>query len=199
MTDNQDLGVEANARLTAMTGLLLIVMLFAEGLTIISIGPLLGWHIAIGMALIPPVALKGGSTLWRFARYYLHDPRYRRAGPPHPVLRALGPVVTLGTVAVLATGVASALAGPSDHTIATLHKATFVIWFAATAIHVVAHIGRAGRLSRAELTARSQHRRVPYRPARQALLVAALAAGLALAVATTGLASGWSLWFHARH
>lgn len=195
----RDPGVEANARLTAMTGLVLIVILFAEGLTIVSIRPLLGWHIAIGMALIPPVALKMASTLWRFGRYYLHDPRYRHAGPPHLILRALGPVVTLTTVAVLATGVASALAGPTSHTLATAHKATFVLWFGAMVIHVVAHLGRAGRLTRAELGPRRHPPRIPHPRGRQGLVLASVATGVVLGITTTGLANGWSGWVHGGH
>ena len=35
----------------------------------------------IGMVLIPPVALKLGSTGYRFARYYLGSPVYRAKGP----------------------------------------------------------------------------------------------------------------------
>ncbi len=192
-------GVEANARLTATTGLVLVALLLAEGLTLASIRPLLGWHIAIGLALVPPVALKMGSTLWRFGRYYLHDPRYRRAGPPRPILRALGPVVTLTTVAVLATGVAAALAGPAAHALVTAHQATFFIWFAAMTVHVIAYVRRAGRLARADLAPRSSGLRVPSPPRRQLLVVATVAAGVVLAVATTGLANGWSLWVHGRH
>ncbi|MGH9077111.1 MAG: hypothetical protein ACRDY0_06620 [Acidimicrobiales bacterium] len=192
-------GVEANARLTAATGLILIGLLFAEGLTIVSIRPLIGWHIAIGVALIPPIAVKMGSTLWRFGRYYLHDSRYRQAGPPRPLLRALGPVVTLSTVAVFATGVAATIAGPAAATLVAAHKATFVIWFAAMAVHVVAHVRRASQLTWADLAPHSYRSWVPSPRRRQLLLAAALAAGLVLALATTGLANAWGPWSGGRH
>lgn len=191
-------GVEANARLTGTTGLVLLVMLATEGITIASIRPLLPWHIAIGLALIPPVALKLGSTLWRFGRYYLGDPRYRRAGPPHPLLRTLGPVVVLTTVVVLASGVALWIAGPSDHLLLTVHKASFVIWFAAMTVHVLAHLLRATRLTRADVGPRPGRQRplVPYPRVRQGLVLASLVAGVAVGVTTRGLAGGWTLWIH---
>jgi len=75
-SDAGSLGVEANARLTATTGLVLVVLFFFEGLTIPVVGTHLNWHIALGLALIPPVLLKIGSTLWRFGHYYLRDRRY---------------------------------------------------------------------------------------------------------------------------
>ena len=189
--------MEANARLTATTGLLLLVMLAAEGITIASIRPLLSWHIAIGLALIPPVALKLGSTCWRFARYYLADPRYRRAGPPHPILRALGPVLVVTTAVLLASGVALWLAGPSAHLLLTIHKASFVLWFAAMTIHVLAHVPRAGRLARADLGSRhGTSSAVPLRATRQGAVVASLVAGLVVALSTRGLAGGWNTWMH---
>ncbi len=66
-------GVEGNDRLTAASGGLLFLLLAAEGVTILFIRPLLSAHVFIGMLLIPPVALKLGSTGWRFLRYYTGD------------------------------------------------------------------------------------------------------------------------------
>ena len=57
------------------------------------------------MVLIPPVALKLGSTGYRFARYYLGSPVYRAKGPPLLPLRLLAPVLVLTTLLVFATGV----------------------------------------------------------------------------------------------
>src|SRR5471030_1648505 len=98
-------GVEANARLTSSVAALLLVLLAAEGLTLPALHTLLRPHVFIGFALIPPVALKIGSTLYRFGRYYRGAPSYRRKGPPPTVLRLLGPVVVLTTILVLASGV----------------------------------------------------------------------------------------------
>jgi hypothetical protein len=177
------------------------MMLAAEGFTILAIHPLLAWHVAIGFALIPPVGLKLGSTSWRFARYYLADPDYRRAGPPKPALRALGPVVVVTTAAVLASGVGAWLAGPADHTLVEIHKASFVLWFGAMAIHFVAHTWRAVRLTRADLSGhgRGTNTSTPYRRSRYGLILASLVAGVVVAIATRGLASGWTNWVQHVH
>ncbi len=64
-----------------MTGALLLVLLAAEGLTIVRIGPLLKLHVFLGVLLVPPIAVKLTSTLYRFGRL-LHagTPAYRRKG-----------------------------------------------------------------------------------------------------------------------
>jgi hypothetical protein len=190
--------VEANARLTGTTGLVLLVMLAAEGVTVASVGALLPWHIGIGLALIPPVLLKMGSTMWRFARYYLGDPRYRQAGPPHPLLRAVGPLVTLLTVAVLLTGIAAWLAGPPAHLWMTAHKATFVLWFGAMTIHVLGHAWRAWRLVAADSEPLAGLRASASPALRRGVVLATVVAGIALGIVTRGMMSGWSVWTHAR-
>jgi len=106
------LGPETNARLTALTGAALLVLLAVEGVTLLSLRAMLSWHIFVGVLVIPVVALKLGSTGYRFFRYYTRRPDYVRAGPPHPLLRLLGPVVVLTTVALLATGIALIVVGP---------------------------------------------------------------------------------------
>src|ERR1700679_2096414 len=99
-------GTDGNERLTVMTGLVLIIVTAAIGVTIVWIGQLMWLHLFLGLAGIGPVALKRARTGYRFVRYYTHDPAYRRKGPPVPVLRVLAPVVVFLTVVLLATGVA---------------------------------------------------------------------------------------------
>ena len=189
----RDPGVEANARLTARVGLLLIMLLFFEGLTIPFIRPLLSWHIFIGLAIIPPVVLKLGSTIWRFSRYYLNDPRYRAAGPPHPLLRALGPLVVVSTVVLFASGVALWLVGPNDRLMLTVHKVSFVLWFGILGLHVVSHILRAVRLAAADSRdAKAQRPSLPGTRLRTGALVVALSIGLVLGVLSRGVTSGWT-------
>ena len=65
--DDADERVEANARLTGMTALVLLLLLAVEGYTILRVGADLTLHVVIGMILVPPVLLKIGSTSWRFA------------------------------------------------------------------------------------------------------------------------------------
>ncbi len=134
-------GVEGNARLTSSTAGLLLVMLAAEGATLLSIHGLLKAHIFLGFALIPPTVLKIGTTGYRFARYYTGSGTYRRKGPPSLILRVLGPVVVLTTVALLASGVAlGSTRGSVRDSMLFLHKASFVIWFAAMSVHVLGHL-----------------------------------------------------------
>jgi hypothetical protein len=91
-------GVEGNARLTSATGLVLLVLLAVEGYTILDVRGLITLHIFLGILLVGPVLLKIASTTHRFARYYLGAAEYVRKGPPHIVLRVIGPLVTVSLV-----------------------------------------------------------------------------------------------------
>src|SRR5438309_8924201 len=82
-----DPGVEANARLTGYAAVVLLLPLAAEVVT--GARPGLLAHALLGFLLVPPVLLKLGSVGYRFARYYLGDPRYRAGGPPELVMRLL--------------------------------------------------------------------------------------------------------------
>jgi hypothetical protein len=152
-------GPAGNARLTAWTGLLLLVLSLAELVTLLDVGTLINWHIAIGTLLIPPALLKTASTGWRVARYYRHDPPYRQAGPPPLLLRILGPGVVASTLGLLASGLllvilgrqrsrdvfVSALGQRVDWL--TLHQAMFIVWAVLTGLHVLARIVPALRLA----------------------------------------------------
>lgn len=48
----------------------MLQLLFAEGLTILSIRGAITFHVFIGLLLVPPIALKVVTTTYRFARYY---------------------------------------------------------------------------------------------------------------------------------
>ena len=133
-------GTTGNARLTSMTAVVLLVVLAAEGVTILSVGSLLAPHIFIGALLIPVVALKLGSTGYRFARYYAQDRSYREKGPPATWLRLIAPITVALTVAVLATGVALLLHGPDSGLLLLLHKASFIGWIGFMSLHVLGHL-----------------------------------------------------------
>lgn len=83
-------GAAGNERLTALTGMVLLVLLAVEGVTILSVQRLLTVHFFVGMLLIGPVVLKICSVSCRFVRYYTGAASYRRKGPPAPLLRLLG-------------------------------------------------------------------------------------------------------------
>lgn len=172
-----DPGVEANARLTGYAAMVLLVPLAAEVATGVRSGLLA--HALIGFLLIPPLALKVGSVLYRFLRYYTGDPRYRAAGPPELVMRLLGPVLVLSTGALFATGIELWLFGfRFGEEWLTWHKVAFVVWFLAMTVHVLGYLRRAPALALADSRVR-----LPGVSARRSLVVASLVLGAAIAIA----------------
>lgn len=194
-------GVEGNERLTAASAVVLVVLLAALGVTILSIGPLIWWHVVLGMLLIPPVLLKLGSTGWRFLRYYAGSPEFVRRGPPLLALRLLAPLVIAATLAVFATGVALLVVGPAGGVLVGLHKASFVVWFVVTAIHVLAHLQSLPELAAADWRRRPlpPGRRLPGAARRRLLLAGSIVAGAILALATVRYAQPWVHWFGVTH
>jgi hypothetical protein len=186
-----DSGVEANARLTGSTAAVLVLLLAAEGVTVLRVHSLLSPHVFIGMLLVPPVLLKMGSTGWRFVRYYRGSPAYRRKGPPPLLLRLLGPVVVLLTLIVFASGIAL-LVGPHStrQSLLFLHKASFVLWFGAMTIHVLGHLVETARLAPRDWVRRTRHD-VDHAGVRQWALAASLVAGLFLGALMLHYVSGY--------
>jgi hypothetical protein len=185
-------GTDGNEQLTAIVGVLLILMLAALGVTILRIGQLLDAHMFIGMLLLGPLALKMASTGYRFVRYYTSDPDYRRKGPPPIELRLLAPAVVLTTVVVFATGVALLFAGPGSRgVLLPLHKVSFILWIAVTALHVLGHLA-------ALPAALAADRQRPWdaagsgRGARALLLAGAIVGGLVIALLTESQFAAWA-------
>ncbi len=183
-------GASGNARLTASMGALLFVGLAAEGVTLLRVQGLISEHVFIGMLLVPAVAVKAASTVYRFARYYAGAPDYVRKGPPPAVLRLLGPVVVATTVALFATGIAALAAGPSTRWLVQVHKASFVIWFGAMTVHVLGHIFETPALAFADWR-RTERARVPAARTRVAALMLAVAVGVVLATVSLGWIGAW--------
>lgn len=184
-------GPRGNAHLTAWTGLVLFVLFAAEGVTILSIGTLISWHVAIGAILIPPTVLKTATTGWRIVRYYAGHAAYVQAGPPPMLLRMLGPVVIATSVAVLGTGVMLIVVGPDAAGLnwLILHKLSFFAWLAAMGLHVL------GRLVPGLLTARDgleDRGTVPGGFWRTAAITVSIAAGVALAFLLVHHEGNWS-------
>lgn len=186
-------GAEGNERLTATTAAVLFLLLLAEGVTILSIRPLLSTHVFIGMLLIPPVALKTASAGWRFFRYYAGDRAYRVKGPPILPLRLLAPLVVASTVVLFATGVALLVVGPGRGFVLGLHKASFVVWLVATGIHVLAYVWRIPALATSDWRRRDPER-VGGSFLRRTLVAGALVAGVILALLTVRYAQPWIHW-----
>jgi hypothetical protein len=183
-------GVVGNERLTALTGAVLLAGFAVEGLTIASLHGLLTLHIFLGMLLIGPVALKVSSTVYRFVKYYGGAAPYVRKGPPAPLLRALGPLVIITSLAVLGTGVALAVTGPGPGSWLLLHKASFVLWAGVMAIHVLAYAWRLPRILLGH-PAGTVRVRLGGELARWLLVGGALLGGLLIALLTIHLATPW--------
>ena len=166
-------GSRGNEHLTAVVAAVLLVLLFVEGATLLQIGSLLTVHAFVGLLLIPIVALKLGSTGWRMLRYYLGSEEYVDRGPPHVVLRTIvAPLIVLSTLVLFATGTALLALGETEGTVVGLHKASFIVWVAATSVHVLAHARRLPGLLRL---------RAPGHGIRLTLVTGAVVTGLAFA------------------
>jgi hypothetical protein len=190
-------GPAGNEHLTALTGASLLVGFAIEGGTIVALHRLMWLHFAVGFLLCGPVALKIGATLYRFARYYTGAPPYVRKGPPAPILRLLGPMVVSTSIAVLGTGVILAFAGPGNGPWLALHKVSFVLWFGAMTIHVLAYAPKLPQL----LTRRRLHdgrpapAAAPGGPARYLALALAIAGGVLVAAVWMHLSGQWNSFY----
>jgi hypothetical protein len=140
-------GPEGNERLTATAAVSLLVLLAAEGVTILFIRPLLSMHMFLGVLLIPPVGLKLASSGYRFVRYYAGSRPYRLKGPPQIVMRLLAPVLVLSTAVVFGSGVVLLATGRRAGTWVGIHKASFAVWLAVASIHVVVYVWRVPSLA----------------------------------------------------
>jgi hypothetical protein len=198
-------GPAGNARLTAWVGLVLLVLFAGELVTLLDVRGLVSWHVAIGVALIPPALVKTGTTGWRIVRYYTGNRPYRRAGPPPMLLRVLGPLVVLTTLGVLASGVLLIVIGAAasrrpllsiaGHSLdaSSAHKVAFVLWAGATGLHLLARLLPALHLTFARVASPRSAGAVPARYRRGgviALTVVAAAMTAAVTVAAVDL-SAW--------
>ena len=194
-------GPAGNAQLTAWTGLLLLVLAVVELVTLIDVRGLLSWHVVVGVLLTAVAVLKIASTGWRFLRYYARHRPYRQAGPPPMVLRVLGPLVVLGTVAVLGTGLWLIAVGPeSGRTtlltllgqridLLSLHQASFIVFAVAAGLHLLARFVPAVAL--ATERAHRDGGRLRGRGPRIAVLVVAMVAGALAAALILPAAAPW--------
>jgi len=185
-------GVEGNERLTAMTGTVLLVLLAIEVVTLLRLHSMLTLHFFVGMLLIGPVMLKIGSTCYRFMRYYTGSAPYVRRGPPPLLLRLLGPAVMITSIGVIGTGVALALVGPGPSLWLLAHKLFFVAWICVIIMHVSWYAPQLPRLLGLGSPHLARARQVLAGAGRRwLLLLAALAGGFVVAVATAHMAGSW--------
>ena len=184
--------VEANARLTASTGVVLLVLFVVQvGTVVVSVKSHVTLHVVVGFLLVPPLLAKIVSVSVRFLGYYRHDPAYRRKGPPTPALRIMGPLLLAVTLVLFVSGIILVLAptafGGPRGVMFHVHDVSFYLWLLLVIGHLVGHRHDVRRLAAADWVRRTRST-VGRAALRQAVLLASLGAGLALALAFVGRA-----------
>lgn len=190
-------GTEGNERLTATIGLVLIGLLVVEAATTLSLHDYLAVHIFLGLLLLPVIAVKLASTGWRFVRYYTRNAAYRLAGPPQLFLRALAPLLVLSTVTLFGTGVAFLVNGRGGGLLLTVHAASFVVWGVVVSVHTLAYLRRVAVDGVADW--RPDARQLAGAVLRRSVVLAALAAGVLVGLATYSIQTGWLAHRHHHH
>jgi hypothetical protein len=195
-----DSGVEGNSRLTSTNGMLLLGLLAIEGFTLLSVRRMITLHVFLGVVLIGPVLLKTGSTAYRFARYYTGSRAYLDKGPPHWLLRILGPVLIASSLSLLGTGVGLLAVKPADPgLLLSAHKASFVIWVAVMTLHVLGHLKGGSVTAWRELRGPTDDPGPRGRGLRLAAVALALVLGVATATVLLPTASPWTTRTSASH
>ncbi len=177
---------------------MLLVLLGTETLTTLALHSYLPEHIFLGLLLIPPVFLKLASTGWRFFRYYSNSRPYRLEGPPRLLLRLLAPLLVVSTLTLFGSGVALIIVGHGGGPLLQLHAVSFAVWGVVIAIHILAYLTRVVRVGVADWR-RYALPKVAGTRSRRAVLLAALLAGVVLALATLPAQQDWLNHRHEHH
>jgi hypothetical protein len=148
-----------NERLTAAVGLLVLVPVLVEiASVLLGVHTFMSLHLFVGLALIPAVLLKLGSTGWRFLRYYTRSRAYVAGGPPQIAMRLLAPLFIAATLVLFGSGVAMGLLQGHPLEIARrLHGPASVIWLILLGLHALVYLGRAWKRTAVEFAPRGRH------------------------------------------
>jgi DMSO/TMAO reductase YedYZ molybdopterin-dependent catalytic subunit len=208
----------SSTRLTAALGLVLAVMLagmFASGsffyLFVFNydVPP---WftavrfvHFYVGLASIPFLLAKYGSTLIRFGGYYLRVPRFKAAGPPAAIPRLLSPLLAADFFVLYFSGLymlfhyyyTTTNIWPLDAKPVQVHLWAAMIGAPLLTIHLAWHLAAAWRATGATPARQVPPEQTPYRESprgamtRRTLLggIAVSGAAIALAFQNTGARS----------
>lgn len=183
-------GAHGNAILTSAVAVVLVGLLAAEGVTIVSMAGLVSAHMFIGMLLIPPVALKLGSTGYRAVRYYSHSRPYRELGPPRLPLRLLAPILVASMLSIFVTGVLLLAAGRKAGALLEIHKVSFILWLVPFVPHLLSYIPRTAR-SLGQDWSGMKRQQVPGSSLRATLIAMSIGGGVALAFAVLNSINAW--------
>lgn len=197
-------GPAGNARLTGWLGMLALVVIAAELVTLLNVSGLMAWHTGIGIVLTALVLLKVASTGWRMVRYYSGSAPYVEAGPPPMVLRLLGPFVVLSSLGVLGTGFALiavgrqashdtlfALLGQSVSPL-TLHQGFFILFGGFVGLHILGRVVPSALLVSGRNRLGAPRVEVPGRTARFGIVVGGMAAALVAVTLVVPTVTDWN-------
>lgn len=148
--------VALNERLSAVNGGLLFVLLIGIAATVLLIQVLLPAHFLVGIALVPPLVLKLGTTGYRFMKYYLSDADFRIAGAPPAFMRfVVAPSLVVSTFVVMGTGLELWAFGDHFGTWwVNAHTASAVVFMVAAFLHLLNHSRRSATALAAEMVVR---------------------------------------------
>src|SRR5206468_6951047 len=107
-------------------------------------------HVVIGVVLAGPLVVKVPSTTFRFVLYYRGSPAFVETGPPRRVLRVLGPILTLTTLALVGTGIGLLVTGPArpgslSRPLFIVHAISTLVFVPLIAVHTAAYLRRVPR------------------------------------------------------
>jgi DMSO/TMAO reductase YedYZ molybdopterin-dependent catalytic subunit len=198
----------SSTRLTAQLGLLLTFMLagmFASGAFFYLytfnydlppwFTPVRFVHFYVGLASIPILLAKYGSTSFRFAGYYLRTKRFKAAGPPSLIPRVLSPLLAVDFFVLYFSGLymlfhyyyTTTNIWPIEAKPVQVHLWASLAGAPLVTIHLCCHLAAALRSSRGNQEAAQAVSEFAESPrgklSRRAVLVGITASGLALALA----------------
>jgi hypothetical protein len=187
-------GPDGNERLTAAVGLILIGLAALELATLLfGLQTTLRLHVLVGLALLPPIALKLASTGWRFVRYYAGSEAYRAKGAPELPMRMLAPFLVAFTVLLFGSGVAmGVLHGHALEVARRIHGPAAVGWMLTLGAHVLVYTPRAMRAVGGDLRGRTRVQ-ADGAQLRAYVIAAAVTGVLIVALATLPVQH---LWLH---
>lgn len=191
-----------NARLVAISGAALLVLLPIPYGSALALDLLWRVHYFSGLLLLPLLAVKLGATGWRALRYYTGDPAYRADGAPHPMPRLTAPILVASTGVLFGSGVVMMLGADRFGPWSTIHNGAAVIFTGALGLHLLAHLWDTPAEVAADAApalVRGAHRDVPGARRRLTVTVAAFLVGLTVAAVAIPAEQWTGSRTHAEH
>jgi hypothetical protein len=183
-------GIRGNELLTSAVAVVLVVLLAAEGVTILQLQSLVDEHMFLGLVLMPPVLLKLGSIGYRLVRYYTGSRAYIAKGTPRLPLRLLAPVLVSATIVLFTSGVLMLAAGHKGRSLLQIHRLSAIVWATVFAVHVIAYGPRVVRSLTTALRA-TRENAVPGAGVRGLVVASAIGGGVVLAVSLLPVIDSW--------